>query len=725
MAPPSTPRRPTAKAASSPLATPSSSKTPSTLHQDMDDPTATPSAYIRSNTAAAAASHAVDDSDGEDEAPDYLRLLSTLNPKSKAASAATAGDIVIPKRGEKDFEPTGFGGQAKLLERSREAMFHAVSGERRVGSRSLVRATWDASTARARLLDVQGKIFETVGVIRREQVHDAKTGKMVTKAWNELLPEEALFLAERGSLQIYDQCSDDASTEQDLAPMSLQQAFAELMKPPSPDSPVQDEPLTREAYLIYAYLKRLGYVVQRASLVDAVRAAPISASALAKKNNSQAQPFAAADKAAAEGIIADPQRPIKLTTIWDILLYIPRRMVQLAGDGVRALVKRVRWMWERTVGRLIAMISAAAGRALGGRTGKRATVGNLGLGLSVQQDGRRFLGHKGAVEWDSYDAVFTSLQIVPSGHDFWLPSDAPSAASASETIQHSPESQPRPTNDSLQPFYYAWRPATLYRKSHPPPPEFRIVILNARTTPVPSVWQFESIFARIPIPGSDAELFGAASAAASADDAEGKGMTEEQVRERVEYEKKLKASNEAKNRAAYGKFSEGKQKHLREKAAARQATAAQRREAQLQSSSVTTRIAALLKRFSDTAVGKALLKVALLDFVLLRAVATLFRHCPPGCWSDARRSNKNGGAGRFKGRNAAGGSGAGRGGVGNPFPPLKAGRRTVVVAVVDGSITTLLRFGESEFAQWALYGTAPLPTAAPATVKDASTAAHK
>ncbi len=534
----------------------------------MDDPTATPSGYKRSNAVSLSAQQGGEDSDGEDEAPDYLRLMSTLNSKSKSSSAASSSGIVIPKRGEKDFEPTGFGGQSKLLERSREAMFQAVSGERRVGSRSLVRATWDAKTCRARLLDVQGKIFETVGVIRREQVKDEATGKVATKAWNELLPEEALFLAERGSLQIYERAHDDAEA---LVPMSLQQAFAALMQPPI-GGKGEDEPLTREAYLIYAYLKRLGYVVQRASIVDAVRAAPISASALAKKNSGPTVPFDG--KAKTDGIIADPQRPIKLVTIWDIFLYVPRRIAQLAGDAASAVARWLHKLWQNTVAKVIASVSAATRKALGGRAASRANVGSLGLGLGLgagQHDGRRFLGEKGTVKWDSYDAVFSSLQIVPSGHDFWLPSDSSSTptlnvqqdATMNASIQQTIGSETRSQNDHLKPFYYAWRPATLYRKSHPPPPEFRIVILNARTTPVPSVWQFESIFAQIPIPGSDQELFGAASSATAGDvtgqgaGSEGGGMSEHAIKERLEYEKKLKASNEAKNRAAYGKFSEG------------------------------------------------------------------------------------------------------------------------------------------------------------------------
>ncbi|GAC98300.1 tRNA-splicing endonuclease subunit sen54 [Pseudozyma hubeiensis SY62] len=710
---PSTPRR-------QPTASTSISSTPATpsfepSSQDLDDPTSTPTAYTRSNNPSTKTSAPAEDSDNEDEAPDYLRLLSTLNSKSKTSS--TSG-IVIPKRGEKDFEPTGFGGQSKLLERSREAMFQAVSGERRVGSRSLVRATWNASSRRARLLDVQGKIFETVGVIRREQVKDHVTGKTITKAWNELLPEEALFLAERGSLQIYQTEKEQAEggEEEALVPMSLQQAFAMLMLPPdgsADEAMQQDEPLTREAYLIYAHLKRLGYVVQRASIVDAIRAAPISASTLAKKNNSSnssgsaqaKQPLTASQAlkskkgAQADGIIADPQRPIKLTTIWDILLYIPRRMIQLGGDGVSAIARWIEWVWRNTMVELGRRISETAKKILGSKgatSGK--TIGSLGLGLGLHkqhQDGRRFLGD--SIEWDSYDAVFQSLQIVPSGHDFWLPSsdEPPTSAAttsppaATDTIRLAPlKPTQRPSSDHLQPFYYAWRPATLYRKSHPPPPEFRIVILNARTTPVPSIWRFESIFAHIPMPGSDAELFGSISNVDGSD----QGMSSEEFRERVEYEKQLKASNEAKNRAAYGKFSDGKQKFLRERAEARQLAAAQRR-------------ASNETGLRGTMMGKVLIRVISLDFTIVKSVARLFRHSP-GCYAPllphrARFNHHN------RNRTAAGANrdgGNGRGSTGNPFPPLKAGRRSVVVAVVDGSITTLLRFGEAEFAWWSLYG---------------------
>lgn len=40
----------------------------------------------------------------------------------------------------------------------------------------------------------------------------------------------------------------------------------------------------------------------------------------------------------------------------------------------------------------------------------------------------------------------------------------------------------------------------------------------------------------------------------------------------------------------------------------------------------------------------------------------------------------------------------------NVYIPLKTGRRSVVVAIVDQGTTSLLRFGEAEFARWRLAG---------------------
>lgn len=67
------------------------------------------------------------ESDDEEDMPDY-RVLSTLSQRHIAGSTSTdTATPFIPKRGEKDFEPTGFGGQSKILEQSRAALFTAIS----------------------------------------------------------------------------------------------------------------------------------------------------------------------------------------------------------------------------------------------------------------------------------------------------------------------------------------------------------------------------------------------------------------------------------------------------------------------------------------------------------------------------------------------------------------------------------------------------------------------
>lgn len=603
-----------------------------TAADDLDDPTAV-------------GGDGENNSDGEDEVPDYLRLMS-LTSKSGSASAG-----VIPKRGEKDFEPTGFGGQTKLLEKSREAMYQAVSGERRVGARSLVRATWDPSTCRAVLHDLQGKIFETIGVISRTtRAERDPTGKqkMVTTARNELLPEEALFLVERGSLQLYSLPSSRWTGELDVsrqAPMSLQQAFTELL---------HADRLTREKYLIYTYLKRLGYVVQRASVVDAARAAPLTT---------------LRTKAEAKGIIADPQRPIRLVKIWDLLLYAPRRLAQLLGDAMGVLVRLFR--------RLVASIGALGSRLSHGMFSR---LSSLGATRSHGGSSELSKGLLGIQRWDSFDAVFHSLQIVPANHD----SPTPHCSTlVPDTVAKA----------ELEPFYYAWRPATVYRKSHPPPPEFRIVIVNARSQSLPSLWEFEHLFSTIPIAGSDEELYGTVDVASQPSLNAGGDAQDERAR-RLAYERDIKAKNDLKNRAAYGRFSEGKQKFLAEKAEERKQQYMQRqqnREAQMSAWTKAT------QGFWRTWFGIQLWKTLLLDFTLLRHLARLFRHAPPGCFvSNGQTSRSRKGRGGNKPVNV--------------FPLLKAGRRSVVLAVVDGSISTLLRFGEAEFATWKLAGHQPEPS---------------
>lgn len=83
----------------------------------------------------------------------------------------------------------------------------------------------------------------------------------------ELFPEETVYLIERGALDCrWTRTPGQLPEPQDFSscmPISVAQAYAQILGCNS---------CTLSRYQIYAYLKRLGYIVQRAALVDKIRA---------------------------------------------------------------------------------------------------------------------------------------------------------------------------------------------------------------------------------------------------------------------------------------------------------------------------------------------------------------------------------------------------------------------------------------------------------------------
>lgn len=116
----------------------------------------------------------------------------------------------IPKRGEKDFAPLegSQSRQAAALQESRSAMYTALRlGQTRThNSKSYNKATWHPELARASMSveGVHGIHFQTMGryIAQRQRI--------------ELLPEELLYLVERGALECW--------TEEGV-PMSAQHVF--------------------------------------------------------------------------------------------------------------------------------------------------------------------------------------------------------------------------------------------------------------------------------------------------------------------------------------------------------------------------------------------------------------------------------------------------------------------------------------------------------------------
>ncbi|KAG9125703.1 tRNA-splicing endonuclease subunit sen54 [Ceratobasidium sp. 392] len=159
---------------------------------------------------------------------------------------------VIPKRGEKEFEPAAGGAtalQSHVLSKSRNAMFDALRGSRGA-----------SRIARAHVLVARGTHFSMLGhsAVRQTNLTNVESNKPQKRL--ELMPEEALYLMERGSLFCWreseapDALSTHLNDTPDLedcdlsygAPMTMQQAFAEM---------IGKEELSLQCYIVHSARK--------------------------------------------------------------------------------------------------------------------------------------------------------------------------------------------------------------------------------------------------------------------------------------------------------------------------------------------------------------------------------------------------------------------------------------------------------------------------------------
>ncbi|KAG8888234.1 tRNA-splicing endonuclease subunit sen54 [Tulasnella sp. 332] len=187
-----------------------------------------------------------DDSGDEDGALDWSSLRLSHN--------ITVDRPVIPKRGEKDYEPTGGPStqtnagsnlQKHSLDRARDAMYSALTANRGISSKTVSYGLWYPDTAHVEVALTKGTMFAGMGFSNQRQspVSDGAEESTGRKRL-ELLPEEALFLIERGSMYCWRANDGDNSIHEQVAsagqagvaleevigtPMSVQQAFAEMI----------------------------------------------------------------------------------------------------------------------------------------------------------------------------------------------------------------------------------------------------------------------------------------------------------------------------------------------------------------------------------------------------------------------------------------------------------------------------------------------------------------
>lgn len=350
------------------------------------------------------------------------RLDWTKLPKNGAARP------VIPKRGEKDFEPTNGGGsglQLHVLDRSRGAMLDALRAERSISSKSVSYGIWYPALARVHVTTARGVHFANMGhsVARPTGNHaDSELGQnesIKSPKRLELLPEEAMYLIERGALFCYKSmtnCHSDVPNIEETspgAPMAVQQAYTEM---------IGREDMTLERYQVYAYLKRLGFVLTRAK-------PPTS------------------DYPAAPSLFP---RPATVPGMW----------------------KRITVLLSHFASNVLSVISFVLQRSPWKPVGLR--------GLKSSGD------------------IFAAMRFLRCGHTAPLYESSATEGRTTQpevsTMHRTPQSEQSPYSV----FFHVYKPSTPFRKSAPPAPDFYVVVINARTTPTPSLYELSALFEALP-----------------------------------------------------------------------------------------------------------------------------------------------------------------------------------------------------------------------------------
>ncbi|ODQ52195.1 hypothetical protein SAICODRAFT_30933 [Saitoella complicata NRRL Y-17804] len=331
-----------------------------------------------------------EDTDLADEIQDWRLLSSLTSSKSDPTS--------LPRRGEKNFEPDGTNRQEKVLNESREAMRSALEVERKFAGKTSCQCTWLEELGLARVDKLRGPHFKNLGVAAPPNTTTTTADSPAEKtSLGYLLPEETIYMLERGSLEVFYPYG---------IPMSLQGIYAACLG----SSKTRVE---AEVYAVYANLKRSGYIVRRAATFDGT---------------------------------PGEEQPVQ----------------EVVG----------RSLWSPWVRGVFSSIFAAA---LKPSQPPVRTADN-----PIISTDRKFR---------HYADVYKLLSLVPY-HSF---SSQPSSTSTSQSLVN------EPTHSSLWRVHFdIWKPATKFKRSEPPPPNFRICVVSSRSTHTPSLSEINTLLSTIP-----------------------------------------------------------------------------------------------------------------------------------------------------------------------------------------------------------------------------------
>ncbi|KAK7905747.1 tRNA-splicing endonuclease subunit sen54 [Exophiala xenobiotica] len=407
------------------------------------------------------------DDDLEDETQDF-RFLAQL-------TSTSSGQPIVPKRGTKDFEPNPTRSQASALDASRLAMHTALSAVRVHTGKHVVGQylpdekdwRWDDNGAGVR----HGRCV-VVPVFKGTHSKVMGQADRYNRTW--FLPEEALFLLDRGTLDIrwpdaeedddgqdeaeqeqeqeqsiqvedapsqeltdqVDSSEDNSPAQQEIGPkigelpMSLQGAYASF---------IGKDGLTLERYTVYAGLKRTGYIVQRA---------PTWHDHDPPQVNGHMHPQM--ETRAVTSTLSSSTTPAST---------VPQRS---ALSNAASLVHRlVSWLFRPNHGEACPALGPLVGPGL----------------------------------YRNYTDIFRALALIQyHDPDPSKTTAIPSASTSDIESSSSPQSRPSPNpNPNPRPpfrvHFHVWKASgqNAYRKTAPPPPDFRIAVIDARTTSVPTL----------------------------------------------------------------------------------------------------------------------------------------------------------------------------------------------------------------------------------------------
>lgn len=440
--------------------------------------------------------------DTDNAAPDYRFLTGT-------SSGSSAKDKQkLPARGTKDFEPNPTMRQASTLDISRQAMADALGFVRSHSAKSSIvgvyfphEADWDgkswdviedeetqvASASKEQKYRKSGGVRPGEGrcvVVEKFTSSHLKTiGQSDRRNWVWLLPEEALYLLERGSLDIRwaseeedgeEETSNVQEAEQDAShlaegasepdssarsvlvssekaaaearsaqlkigtiPMSLQGAYASL---------IGKSGLTLDRYTVYANMKRAGYIVQRAPTWygPVEEASPSPETQLLKTSTS------------------NHVSPQATNTIFSFL---------------RQLFS---WLFSPTL----------SSKSISTPCFNSAIGPLISPGL-----------------FHSYGDIYRQLFLIPyyKHQNNTTTTDRPTTTTPQSSTAYSPTNTNTysTTTSPLLPTYHLYKPALLsiYRKTAPPPPSFHLVVIDSRspgTSTIPTSQEIGVLLDRMP-----------------------------------------------------------------------------------------------------------------------------------------------------------------------------------------------------------------------------------